>query len=355
MSNMFDQLIGKATEQSKAGGNSGDIIDVRDKLKHEQLLFDKDNGRFFFRILPPVDETKFISEAFKEIWVNTISPNGKKVNLRLVLPLDATPESSVAMAKIAEWQANNVEFATFPNPKFATKYVLNVIQYKQVNNQLVAETDAQGNPIVRIITLPMTAHRALLTKMGEEERMFNTPPNAGGLGGVFASENDAFLVGVNRTGKGLDTKYDVNVYQQPLGPLGPLPSNWKDLAEDLSYQVTPTEQLNPEFMQNVFDMVDGVTRPSTGTTGATLSQTTTDDINNSLDSMFGGTTQPPVQPTQAPQTPPQTFQQPVTQTPTAPVQTPPQAPVQPTQPAQATQPKQDNEFQDIDDLLGGLV
>lgn len=226
-----------------------DIVYPTSKLKNDMLYFNKDNTQFMVRVLPPVNDETFFAAPFKEIWLNKTNKNGKDLNFQATLPFYPSENSSLTKA-IAQWQQeervpNNFNRKASPSKRF----FVNAVQVAMDNNgNMQMERDQNGQMVVRVLKLPQTAYQALLSKISDP---MLTPQNSGDYG--LIGDTNAFPVRITKPAPG-GMSYTIDVFQRDLGALD---SNWRELAEDLAYQATPSEEYNGDFVQYFIDVVNG--------------------------------------------------------------------------------------------------
>lgn len=246
----FQDRLTQELNRATTFSNDEEVEYPSSKLKHEQLFFSDDRNELMVRILPDIDEDHFFAEGFQEFWINTRNKNGKEVSMNVTLPLNLDPDSEIVQ-KITQWQAEGRVPNRYGNGP-SKRFVMNVVQVARgADNQLVHETDEHGNLVVRMLTIPQSAYASIIKHLQD----INLAP-ANGDPFSFIGEQEAYPVHISR-GKGSNgfTQYSTQVY--PNMPLGPLPSNWRELAEDLKYQTTPSEEYNKNWLDYVIAVVDG--------------------------------------------------------------------------------------------------
>lgn len=110
-------------------------------------------------------------------------------------------------------------------------------------------TDEQGLPIVQVMSLSITALSAIMSNL--QDPMLNPNPSDPLS---FISSNTALPVSIVKPAAG-SMSYTTNVY--PNFPLAPLPQGWEQLAEDLTYQTTPSEEYDGQFLQFITEAING--------------------------------------------------------------------------------------------------
>lgn len=252
MSNFLEQLKEQQARTQQQGNFNDEKVDSPYKhLQHPPLNFNAKNTSFTVRILPPLDDDVFFSREIREVWFETVNKNGKTLNSRFTVLGEDTPDSSIVVNNFVRWQNENRIPARKPErTKLTKRYLVNAVQVgKGPDGKLYPETDANGNIMVRLLTLPQSAFAAIVRKLSDEMLVPNGADERS-----FLSEANAFPIRISKPDVGAMT-YNVDVYTNY--DLGPLPSNWKELCEDLEYQATPTEKYNANFVEYFIKVVNG--------------------------------------------------------------------------------------------------
>ena len=253
MTNMsfLDQLNEAVESLNNQGGFNDEQVDSPYKhLKHPELQYNKDNKAFMVRILPPTDPANFFAVPAKTMWLNVTNKGGKKISMNAILPFSPRPGESMLSEQLAVW-ADEGRVPDLYNKSAKPKkvYFVNVIQVQPDQQGVMQrERDQQGNPIVRLLKIPVSGYQALISKIGDP--MYK--PEGSGDYGIIGIEN-AFPVRISKPAPG-GMSYSVDVFEKNLGAL---PQGWESLAEDLKYQATPIEEVNPGLVQHVIDVVNG--------------------------------------------------------------------------------------------------
>ena len=249
MANFMDSLQ-KEMDKFNSGNRDNNVEYPSEVLKHDQLYFNKDNSEFTVRILPNVGD-RFFAQEFREIFLNATNKNQKELNLNVVIGANDTPDTSNFLRELMNWQQEERVPNRFNKTAFPSKrYFVNVVKVQVVNGQPVMETDENGQLVVRVLKLPVSAYQAIVSKLSDPMLQ---PQGADEFG--FIGVQNAYPVRIVKPAKGSGpAPYSVDVYQRDLGPL---PQGWESLAEDLAYQATPTEEYNGEYLQYIIDVVNG--------------------------------------------------------------------------------------------------
>lgn len=339
----------------------------------------------YVRILPPVEQNSMdFAKGFRTTGINYAKKDGSQGFSGLTLPLKEG--SSVIDPYIAEWIKDGVAFSLYPN-KPGVRYFIHVVEYVQGQTGMQPKVDDQGNLFVQPMEITQTAYKSLVGKLSD--------PMMAPQGALhsFISENEAFLVRIQKAKKG-EMSWGLDVYSHQ--PLGALPANWRALTSDLEALATPTEEQNPNFVNFLINNVNNTElskdnfkfNRDTNTLGEEPTpQPTQDNIEGQLPDNLApkqGFNQPQqgqvgeyAQPGINQTTPQQTqqlpgTQQPIDNTQQAPQGNPftgfdpsqmeapqaPQAPAQPQQPVQQQAPQQNDNsassMGSIEDVLNGL-
>lgn len=253
MTNMsfLDQLNQAVESLNNQGGFNDEQVDSPYKhLKHPELQYNKENKSFMVRILPPTDPAKFFAVPAKTMWLNVVNKGGKKISMNAILPFSPRPGESMLSEQLAVW-ADEARVPDLYNKQAKPKkvYFVNVIQVQPDQQGIMQmERDQQGNPIVRLLKIPVSGYQSLIAKIGDP--MYK--PEGSGDYGIIGIEN-AYPVRISKPAPG-GMSYSVDVFEKNLGAL---PQGWENLAEDLEYQATPIEEVNPGLVQHVIDVVNG--------------------------------------------------------------------------------------------------
>ena len=289
----FQEKLKAELAAAQHNNNNTEVDYPSNHLKHKELRFEKDQNQLMIRILPPANDEDFFTVMARELWMNTKNRSGKDLNLNAVFPDSMNPEESTLVANLVQWQAremvpNNFNKKAYPSRKAYVNAVQIFVDPQ--TNQFVHEVDQNGQLVVRLFKLPLSAYTAILGKLSD----FMMKPQGSDDYGII-SALDAYPIKLTKPQKGAATmSYTVDVYQRSLGAL---PPNWRDLLEDLKYQATPTEQYNSEYVRYFCDVVNGVEPVKGIGNGATTGNT------------GGGNFQQPVVPQQQPQQQFNQFQQ----------------------------------------------
>lgn len=260
----LNETVKTLNEQSN-NFNNDEVDSPYKHLKHPELQFNKDNAGFMVRVLPPVNPENFFAVSAKDIWLNVTNSKGTEIKVNAVLPYAPKTGESVLTENLATWaQQKRVPNLYNKEGKPSKKFYINVVQVApDQQGSMVMERDQQGNPVVRIMKIPVSAYQALITKISDP--MYR-PENAGEYG-IIGIEN-AFPIRITKPAPG-GMAYTVDVFEKNLGAL---PQGWEGLAEDLEYQATPTEVYNPGLIQHVMDVVNGVEGQSNNNPGGQQQQ-----------------------------------------------------------------------------------
>ena len=251
MANFQDQLKAEMerVQQNSGGGDFEKVEYPTQKLKHDQLYFNKNNPEFTVRILPGTNG-QFFSQEFREIFLNGRNSKGTDISRLFILDKEPKPNESRLESSLLRWQQE----ARVPNTynkqaKPDRRFFVNAVQVQMVNGQAVMETDANGDLVVRLLKLPVSAYNAIISKLGDD---MLTPQGADEYS--FIGVTNAYPIRIQKPAPG-QMSYTVDVYQKDLGPL---PNGWEAQIEDLAYQATPWEEFNKGFVDHFIDVTDEV-------------------------------------------------------------------------------------------------
>lgn len=251
-------------------------------LKNNVLRLTKKTPKIVCRILPAVSADKPTWQAYREMWVT--DNNGKY--LSYMLASDARDEKDPLLQAVKRWDK-----ATFKstdkngNPKDVSglyklskygnfpglKYYLNVIPLEVVNKNGVptyTEVIKDGNYEVHMLSVNSRLLNTLATDLQDQMHnpnllyknqidKWNQKPNVNitqeQISNSFISDILAYPVVFNRI-EGNPVTYSMELQQQR--PLMPLNSNWKEQAEDLAYQATPSYEYNRHWVDDLITRID---------------------------------------------------------------------------------------------------
>ena len=252
MANFQEQLKAEMerVQQNSGGGDFEKVEYPTQKLKHDQLYFSKNNTEFTVRILPGANG-QFFSQEFREIFLNGRNSKGTDISRLFILDKEPKPNESRLESSLLRWQQE----ARVPNiynkqAKPDRRFFVNAVQVQMVNGQAVMETDANGDLVVRLLKLPVSAYNAIISKLGDE---MLTPQGSDEYS--FIGVANAYPIRIQKPAPG-QMSYTVDVYSNH--ELGPLPQGWENQLEDLAYQATPWEEFNKGFVDHFIDVTDGV-------------------------------------------------------------------------------------------------
>lgn len=268
----LNETVKSLNEQSN-NFNNDEVDSPYKHLKHPELQFNKDNAGFMVRVLPPVNPENFFAVSAKDIWLNVTNSKGTEIKVNAVLPYAPKTGESMLTENLATWaQQKRVPNLYNKEAKPTKKFYINVIQVApDQQGNMVMERDQQGNPIVRIMKIPVSAYQALITKISDP--MYR--PEGAGEYGIIGVQN-AYPIRITKPAPG-GMAYTVDVFEKNLGAL---PQGWEGLAEDLEYQATPTEVYNPGLIQHVMDVVNGVEGQGNNNPGGQQQQQQQQNYNN---------------------------------------------------------------------------
>lgn len=251
-------------------------------LKNNVLRLTKKTPKIVCRILPAVSADKPTWQAYREMWVT--DNNGKY--LSYMLASDARDKKDPLLQAVKRWDK-----ATFKstdkngNPKDVSglyklskygnfpglKYYLNVIPLEVVNKNGVptyTEVIKDGNYEVHMLSVNSRLLNTLATDLQDQMHnpnllyknqidKWNQKPNVNitqeQISNSFISDILAYPVVFNRI-EGNPVTYSMELQQQR--PLMPLNSNWKEQAEDLAYQATPSYEYNRHWVDDLITRID---------------------------------------------------------------------------------------------------
>lgn len=251
-------------------------------LKNNVLRLTKKTPKIVCRILPAVSGDKPTWQAYREMWVT--DNNGKYRSY--MLASDARDENDPLLQAVKRWDK-----ATFKstdksgNPKDVSglyklskygnfpglKYYLNVIPLEVVNKNGVptyTEVIKDGNYEVHMLSVNSRLLNTLATDLQDQMHnpnllykkqidVWNQKPNVNitqeQIGNSFISDILAYPVVFNRI-EGNPVTYSMELQQQR--PLMPLNSSWKEQAEDLAYQATPSYEYNRHWVDDLITRID---------------------------------------------------------------------------------------------------
>lgn len=251
-------------------------------LKNNVLRLTKKTPKIVCRILPAVSADKPTWQAYREMWVT--DNNGKYRSY--MLASDARDENDPLLQAVKRWDK-----ATFKstdkngNPKDVSglyklskygnfpglKYYLNVIPLEVVNKNGVptyTEVIKDGNYEVHMLSVNSRLLNTLATDLQDQMHnpnllykkqidVWNQKPNVNftqeQISNSFISDILAYPVVFNRI-EGNPVTYSMELQQQR--PLMPLNSSWKEQAEDLAYQATPSYEYNRHWVDDLITRID---------------------------------------------------------------------------------------------------
>lgn len=251
-------------------------------LKNNVLRLTKKTPKIVCRILPAVSADKPTWQAYREMWVT--DNNGK--HRSYMLASDARDENDPLLQAVKRWDK-----ATFKstdkngNPKDVSglyklskygnfpglKYYLNVIPLEVVDKNGVptyTEVIKDGNYEVHMLSVNSRLLNTLATDLQDQMHnpnllykkqidVWNQKPNVNitqeQISNSFISDILAYPVVFNRI-EGKSVTYSMELQQQR--PLMPLNSSWKEQAEDLAYQATPSYEYNRHWVDDLITRID---------------------------------------------------------------------------------------------------
>lgn len=251
-------------------------------LKNNVLRLTKKTPKIVCRILPAVSADKPTWQPYRELWVK--DNNGKYRSY--MLASDARDENDPLLQAVKRWDK-----ATFKsvdkdgNPKDVSglyklskygnfpglKYYLNVIPLEVVDKDGVptyTEVIKDGNYEVHMLSINSRLLNTLATDLQDQMHnpnllykkqiaVWNQKSNANitqeQISNSFISDILAYPVVFNRI-EGNPVTYSMELQQQK--PLNPLNSIWKEQAEDLPYQATPSYEYNRHWVDDLITRID---------------------------------------------------------------------------------------------------
>ena len=227
----LDALLNK--EKQQLSSFSSEERDYPAKhLKHPKLSLSEKEPEFMIRILPPTSDEAPIASNVREMWINAVNSNGKDVAARIALSGQTDPTHQLEQ-QVNTWiNTNSIpnKFGSKPQKRF---YLNTVVLHKDAEGNFQHQVDASGNLVVRMLDCTQTLYEGILEYLGDE----NFDPAGSGDFRII-SETNAYPIRIYRKGVKMDTTYHAMAYQKDLGKLT---KNWREMAEDLEYQATPTE------------------------------------------------------------------------------------------------------------------
>ncbi len=268
----LDQLKKQNQETSS---NFNDAVYPSSSLKNPELEFkEENNNKVLVRVLPPATPDSSYNFPFRQVFLETTNPNNVAKKYSLVASLSAYPNAESELERaINQWQAEGRMPARFANTKPRPMFFMNVVTLVQGPQGLTEAKDANGNLIVQVLKVPVSAVQAINEQLMNPmlRPAFGPEVPSDWAEYSFISPYLGYPVEITKPRKGSDAKqYSVNVY--PNLPLGPLPDNWDVLLEDLAYQAKPTEEINPDYVKLFINTVNGVVTPRGGNKGLNPNQ-----------------------------------------------------------------------------------
>lgn len=260
-------------------------------LKQNIIYVSKKNPQVTVRILPRVSKDAPTWAGFRQLWVSEngnnhsyiASEDTKDPNDPLIQALNRWSKAKFqyvnnkgqTKSESGLWKVDT-KYGSYPS----VRYYVNVIPLTQTVNAkgvpvYTEEKDKNGNPSIHIMTLTGTMLRTLATKL--EDKMQN--PNTyhqeqikqmiankqlslthdelyEQMDNSFISALFAYPVTISRMNDGNKVSYDLSVTSNEQLMLNPLPQNWTDFAEDLTYQASPSYKWNQHWEQTLIDRID---------------------------------------------------------------------------------------------------
>lgn len=232
------------------------------QLKQPKIYFNGSRSNVLVRILPPTTPDKNFAEALRTIFLETRTEGGKEIRATFQLPIVPDVNSRFEQA-LGQWTAEGRvpnKYSRHDKPtRPATRFLVNVVQVQidPASQKFYYNVDSAGNLVVELLELPQTAFEKIATKLQEPVFAPPQPPHATSeqTQYSFISETNAYAVSITKPPKNSGSfSYDVDLVQSVQ--LGELPGNWREFAEDLAYQATPTEVHSPDFITKFIDWVN---------------------------------------------------------------------------------------------------
>ncbi len=238
-----------------SGGERSTSTRADSKLVNPILKVNKQLPEVTVRILPPARLGDNYNVAYRNTFISTPNPEDPSKQLYLNAILPVTRGDSILEKAVAQWQAEG----RMPN-KYkkapTTRYFMNVVKIINVNGQLVEERNKDGKLNVCVMDVPYGVITALNGLLIDN---LNRPSFPEGTDSTyveysFVSPVAAFPVTIKMPTEG--SKALATILRSNI-QLGPLPTDFLDSLEDLEYQATPSESLNPEYVHKVVAAVNG--------------------------------------------------------------------------------------------------
>lgn len=233
---------------------------IEQLLKNDMIQFDKNTSEVLVRILPPVSDDKPFAEGFRELFLEATNNNNKQIASAFRLPYKRSDDSKLDRAysrwlaeervpnRFAKKDAKTGEYkASSPSKRF---YVNAILLHRQNDGSVLHETDAEGNPVYRLMKLPMSAYTRLIDSLSDQGLV---PQNSKNYS--FIDDQAAFPIKFTKPERGSGSmEYGITIY--PNTELGQLPSDWRDKVEDLEFFAQPDEEYNEDFVDYFIAVVD---------------------------------------------------------------------------------------------------
>lgn len=253
-------------------------------LKNSILRLTKNNSRIACRILPAVSADKPTWQPYRELWVT--DNNGK--NRSYMVTADTRDDSDPLLQALKRWDKTTIKgldkngntkdvsglyklskYGNFPS----LRYYLNVIplEIRKDKNGIpyYAEVVKNGNYEVHMLTItsgllnnivsdlqdpmhnPNLLNKTTIDKLNQQPNVNITQEQ---IDNSFISDIFAYPVVFSRMTDGKKVTYSMELQQQR--PLRPLNSSWKEQAEDLPYQATPSYKYNEHWVNDLITRID---------------------------------------------------------------------------------------------------
>lgn len=278
----------------QARGSNEDVDYPSSHLKGQILSVRKKNPKVTVRILPAVSPDKPTWAAFRTLWVT--DANGKSHSY--VCSEDTHSEDDPLIQALNRWgnakipyrdaktgenkehsglYAVDTKYGRYP----AKKYYVNAVELEVTENAdgvpiYKEKYTPEGKLDVRLLTLNNTMLSALISNLGNpmnnpnkthmqfinkwvKEGRLQFKDNAELQEQIDASFiSDLFAYPITFSLIEANGKYtsQVDIDQQDAHLLKPLPRDWRDQAEDLQYQATPSYKYNSHWTNALIDEID---------------------------------------------------------------------------------------------------